>query len=157
MNARYLAIRFRPALLLLACLTLTACGGDPPESPEAEIRAWVATGQSLAEEKERRSLMDMISPSYRDARGNERDDIEDMFRVYFLRQNNISLLTSIEEIRVFGDTAAELDMIVGMAGTNDGVLGFSADAYKFEMELVREDDEWILIAARWGEVGAEVR
>ena len=156
MNAETIAIRFRPALLMSVCFALAACG-DPPESPEAEIRAWVADGQSLAEEKERRSLVDMISPSYRDARGNERDDIENMFRVYFLRQNSIELLTSIEDIRVFGDTAAELDMTVGMAGTNEGVLGFSANAYNFEMELVREDDEWILISARWGEVGGEIR
>lgn len=156
MIAKTIAIRFRLGPLVLACFALAACG-DPPESPEAEIRAWVATGQRLAEEKERRSLLDMISPSYRDARGNERDDVENMLRVYFLRQNHIELLTSIEDIRVFGDTAAELDMTVGMAGTNDGVLGFSANAYNFEMELVREDDEWILISARWGEVGAEVR
>lgn len=156
MNAQSIASRFRPASLMLACILVAACG-DPPESPEAEIRAWVATGQGLAEEKDRRSLMDMISPSYRDARGYERDDIENMFRAYFLRQNNIELITSIDDIRVFGDTAAELDLTVGMAGTNDGVLGFSANAYNFEMELVREDDEWILISARWGEVGGEIR
>jgi len=156
MIAASVATRIRPVALMLACCVLAACG-DPPESPEAEIRAWVANGQRLAEEKDRRSLMDMISPSYRDARGNERGDIENMFRVYFLRQNTIELLTSIEDIRVFGDTAAELDMTVGMAGTNDGVLGFSANAYNFEMELVRDDDEWTLISARWGEVGDEVR
>lgn len=155
MNARTIPIRFRPAAFFFACFALAACG-DPPESPEAEIRAWVANGQSLAEEKERRSLVDMISPAYRDTRGNERDDIENMFRLYFLRQNNIELLTSIEDIRVFGDTAAELDLTVGMAGTNDGVFGFSANAYNFEMELVREDDEWLLISARWGEVGGEI-
>jgi hypothetical protein len=141
---------------MLACFVLAACG-DPPEPPEVEIRAWVAKGQILAEEKDRRSLMDMISPSYRDARGHERGDIENMFRVYFLRQNSIELLISIEDVRVFGDTAAEVDMTVGMAGTNDGVLGFSASAYNFEMELVREDEEWKLLAARWGEVGGEIR
>lgn len=156
MNAKTIAIRVRAVLFLLACSALAACG-DPPESPEAEIRAWVKNGQRLAEEKERRPLLNMVSPSYRDARGNERDDIENMLRVYFLRQNNIELLTSIQDIRVLGDTAAELDMTVGMAGTNDGVLGFSANAYSFEMELVREDDEWILISARWGEVGSEAR
>ena len=80
-----------------------------------------------------------------------------MFRVYFLRQNSIELLISIEDVRVFGDTAAEVVMTVGMAGTNDGVLGFSASAYNFEMELVREDEEGKLLAARWGEVGGEIR
>ena len=149
-------IQMRQLLMFCTLLALTACG-DEPESPEAEIRAWVATGQRLAEEKDRGALVDMISPDYRDSRGNERDDIENLFRIYFLRQNHIELFTRINEIRVFGATAAELDLTVGMAGTNDGVLGFSADAYNFEMELIREDDDWLLISGRWGEVGDEVR
>ena len=143
------------ALILLLCGALSACG-DPPSSPEEAIRAWVALGQQHAEEKDRNGMIDMISPAYADARGNERDDIENMFRLYFLRQHSIELLTSIEAIEVFGETAAQLDLTVGMAGTNDGVLGFSANAYNFEMELVREGDDWLLISARWGEVGGEI-
>jgi hypothetical protein len=155
MKLKTTGIALRTTLILWAGLALAACS-SPPGSPEAEIRAWVAEGQRLAEEKERNALVDMISPAYRDGRGNERDDVENMFRVYFMRQNNIELVTSIEDIRVFGDTAAELDLMVGMAGTNDGVLGFSANAYNFELELVREGGEWLLIAGRWGEVGGEI-
>jgi hypothetical protein len=135
---------------------LVACG-DPPTPPQEAVRAWVVEGQRLAEEKDRNALMDMISPAYADARGNERDDIENMFRIYFLRQNNIKLLTSIDDIRVFGDDAAELDLTVGMAAANEGTFGFSADAYHFEMELVRDGDDWLLIAGRWAEVGDEAR
>jgi hypothetical protein len=135
---------------------LVACG-DPPTPPQEAVRAWVLEGQRLAEEKDRNALMDMISPAYADARGNERDDIENMFRIYFLRQNNIKLLTSIDDIRVFGDDAAELDLTVGMAAANEGTFGFSADAYHFELELVRDGDDWLLIAGRWGEVGDEAR
>ena len=54
------------------------------------------------------------------------------------------------------DSAAELVLVVAMAGTNDGVFGFSADAYRFEMELEFNGDEWLLIAARWGEMGRDV-
>ena len=85
------------------------------------------------------------------------EDIENMFRLYFLRQNNIQLLTKINDIRIFGDTAAELDLTVGMAGTNDGTLGFSADAYNFELELILDGDDWILTTGRWGEVGGDMR
>lgn len=113
-------------------------------------------GQELAEAKDRRGLVDMISPAYADARGNSRDDIENLFRLYFLRQNNIQLITSIDDVRVIGDSAAELELTVGMAATNEGVLGFSADAYKFEMELVRDSDDWLLISGRWGEVGGDI-
>lgn len=155
MMLRTTEIALRTAVTLWAGCVLSGCG-DPPDSPETEIRAWVAEGQRLAEQKQRNALVNMISPAYQDSRGNTRDDIENMFRIYFLRQNAIELLTSIDDIRIFGDTAAELDLTVGMAGTNDGALGFSADAYRFELELVREDDEWLLLAARWGGIGDEV-
>jgi len=138
------------------CL-LAACGGSADTGPEAQLRAWVEAGVAAAEARERRELLSMISPAYTDARGNDRDAIGDMLRIYFLRQNNIKLLTSIEEIRVFADTAAELTMTVGMAGTNDGTFGFSADAYRFAFELEHGDDEWQLISARWGELGEELR
>ena len=48
-------------------------------------------------------------------------------------------------------------MTVGMAGTNDSVMGLSADAYRFELELEKDADEWQLISARWGELGEEMR
>ncbi len=142
--------------LSVVLMALCACS-EPPSEPEEELRAWVAAGAEAAENKERRSLVGMISASYADARGNERDDIENLLRVYFLRQNAIGLLPNIEEISVYGDTAAEIVMTVGMAGTNDGVFGFSADAYRFELELEKDGDDWQLLAARWGELGDEAK
>lgn len=138
------------ALLLGAC-------GDSPTAPEEELRAWVAAGIEAAENEKRRALVDMISPSYTDGRGYERDDIDKLLRAYFFRQDRISLLPHIEEVTVYDATAAELVVTVGMAGTNDGVLGFSADAYRFAFELEKQADEWQLISARWGELGHELQ
>ena len=135
---------------------LAACGG-PGSAPEEELRAWVAEGIDAAGNKERRELVGMISSAYKDARGNERSDIDNMLRVYFLRQHKVALLSNIEEITVYDETAAKVVLKVGMAGTNDGVLGFSADAYRFALELEKDGDEWLLIAARWGELGDELR
>jgi hypothetical protein len=142
--------------LTVAALALGACGG-PASEPEEELRAWVAEGMEAARNKERRQLVGMISSSYADARGNERGDIENLLRVYFLRMSNIKLLSTIEEITVYDDTAAEIITTLGMAGTHDGVMGFSADAYRFELELEKDSDEWQLIAARWGELGDELQ
>ena len=147
--------RVRLAVLGLAFSSLLACGGAATP-PEEALRAWVAEGRERAEEKDRRGLVGMISPAYHDARGNRRDDIENLFRVYFLRQHNIRLVTNIDDIRIFGDSAAELDLTVGMMASNDGVLGFGADAYAFEMELVREGEDWLLISGRWGEIGGDI-
>ena len=95
-------------------------------------------------------MLARVSPGYADARGYDKDRLDKLLRVYFLRQNAIKLLVSIQDIRIFGDT---VDLTVALPGTNDRALGFSASAYKFELELVRDDDDWQLIAARWGELG----
>jgi len=139
----------------LVFLLASACGG-PEEGPEEAIRAWVVAGHKAAEAKDRSSLLDMISPAYEDSRGNSREDIGNMMRFYFLRQDKVVLITHVDELDVIDDSAAELVLQVGMAGSNDNALGFSADAYRFEMELVRDGDDWLLIAARWGGLGNDV-
>jgi hypothetical protein len=151
-------IRFTRMLFTVGTVAaLASACGDPPSAPEEELRAWVAAGVEAAESERRRVLVDMISPSYADSRGYDRERIDEVLRVYFFRQDRISLLPRIEEITVYDTTAAKIVMTVGMAGTNDGVLGFSADAYRFAFELEKDADEWQLISARWGELGDELR
>ena len=133
-----------------------ACGG-PASAPEEELRQWVSAGQAAAEAKERRALINMISPAYADVRGRDRDAIEAKLRFYFFRQDSVKLLTTIEAIRVIGDTAAEVDMTVAMTGKNDSALGFSVSAYRFELELAKDDDQWRLISSRYGQLGEEMQ
>ena len=153
--AEFTARRARFVAAGLVFLLTAACGG-PEEGPEEAIRAWVEAGHKAAEAKDRGSLLDMISPAYTDSRGNSREDIGNMMRFYFLRQDKVVLITHVDELDVIDDSAAELVLQVGMAGSNDNALGFSADAYRFEMELVRDGDDWLLIAARWGGLGSDV-
>ena len=140
----------------LCCLLLAGCS-EPAGTPEEGVRAWVDKGVELAKEKNLDEKKCPWSVGWLDPDGgNDRDAIEDMFRFYFLRAGDIALLTRIEELVVHGDSAAELLLTVGMAGRSDGVLGFSADAYRFEMELEREGADWLLIGARWAELGEEL-
>lgn len=142
--------------MLIVALTCIGACGKPETEPEQQIRAWLQQGQTAAEAKQRRTLVGMISPAYADARGNDRDDLETMLRIFFLRQNTVSLVTSIKDIRVSDESAAEVGMTVGMAGTNDGALGFSASVYRFSLELQRDDEDWKLISATWGRLGDEM-
>ncbi len=142
--------------LSLMILLLSACGGSAAD-PEAALREWVARGEAAVEEKDRGGLLDLISADYADSRGNDHEKIGEIFRAYFFRQQSIALLIDIDDVTLYGDSAAQLTMTVGMAGTNGGALGFSADAYQFELELHKADDEWLLIGARWGEFGGEFR
>ena len=155
---RYFTALCRRALAIALIGTLCACGGPANETgPEEEVRAWLAQGVAAAENKERRALVAMISPAYADARGNDRDRIDNIIRAYFFRMNSVELLPAVEEITIIGETAAKLLVTVGMAGGHDGVFGFSADAYRFSLELEKSGSDWQLISARWGQLGEELR
>lgn len=141
---------------LAASLFVVSCGGAAV-GPEEALRAWVDDMERAAEDKDRGAMLEKISASYADARGNSRNDLGDTLRVYFLRQQSLAFVSSIDEIEVSGETAAEILLTVAMAGTNDGTFGLSADAYRFELELENVDSEWFLIGARWGELGHDLR
>lgn len=143
-----------PAVTLFGLLA--ACSESSP-GPEAEVRNWIERGATAAESRERDTLMDMISPAYVDSRGYDRARLGDILRFYFLRMDAIELITSVDEVNVIGDSAAEVRVTVGMAGKHDGVLGFSADAYQFAFELEKGGSDWRLISARWGELGKELK
>lgn len=136
----------------LICALLAACG-EPQGTAEQAVRAWVADGEAAVESKDRRGLVDMISASYADARGNERKDIGNMMRFYFLRQQNVMVLTKIDQVTMHSDSAADVSLTVGLAATNSATIDLSADAFRFELELEHDGDDWLLIGARWGELG----
>lgn len=146
----------RDFLLMALLLFVGACGRESI-GPEQELRDWVARGEAAVEARDRRELLAMISPAYADARGNDRDRIGDILRAYFFRMNSIQLVMAVEEVTVIGNSAAEMRVTAGMAGGHDGVLGFSADAYRFVLELEKNGDEWELLSARWGALGDDLR
>ena len=74
-----------------------------------------------------------------------------------MRQESVALLTKIDSIEMMGDDAALVNVTVGMAGTDANSIGVSANAYNFEFELENPGDEWMLIGARWGRVGRDMR
>lgn len=139
--------------LLTATILAAGCGGDEV-GPEAEIRAWIEAMQDDAENERRREILSRISEGYTDRRGNDKESINNALRAWFLRKDGITTLVNIEDIEVVADTAANVRLTVGMAGTGAGRFGISADAYRFELELGDGDDGWELLSARWGELGA---
>ncbi len=147
----------RILIFSLICAFLTGCGGGPEAGPEEALRAWVDAAEAAAEDKDRQGLLALIAENYADSRGNDYQQVGNMLRYYFLRQKNVGFVTNINDIAVMGDTAALINLTVVMAGTNANALGVRADAYNFELELENTDDEWMLIGARWGEVGGKMR
>ncbi len=151
------------SIAALALLLLAAGCGPPAGTPEEQLRQWVAVTETAAENKARGDILELVAAPYNDARGNTREDVDKLLKLYFLRQDRIVLLTSVDSIDVHGGTAATLTVTVGMAGTGgDAALGLSADAWRFELELEARDTpasyaDWQLYSARWGELGSPPR
>lgn len=145
----------RLSLAALTGFALAGCGPEP--DAEREIREWLARGEAAVAAEDRRELMRMVAPTYADSRGNDREEIDRVLRLLFLRQDDIKLLTRVSAIDVYGDSAAEVRLTTGVAGSNQSRPGFRAEALRFELELEHNGNDWQLIAARWSELGDELR
>jgi len=139
----------------MICASLVACGA-PASEPEEALRQWVADAEAAAEDRDRRGLVAMVSENYADGRGNNRDAVNNLLRLYFLRQKSVVLVMKIDELTVIDETAAQLLVTAAGVGTTTRALGVNADSYQFSLELEKSDDEWMLIGARWGEPGQEL-
>ena len=139
----------------MICVYLAACG-SPTTGPEDALRQWVADAEAAAEDLDRRGLVALVSDNYADGRGNNRDAVNNLLRLYFLRQKSVTLVMKIDKLTVIDETAAELLVTAAGVGTTTRALGINADAYQFALELERDDGEWMLIGARWGEAGQEL-
>ena len=134
----------------MAAALLGACSAPSP--PEEAVRAWLEAAETAVEERDRGRLIEMIAEHYVDAHGNDRDAVDQRLRLYFLRNRNILIASTIEELEIVGGTAAHVVLTAGLAGTDANAFGLRADAYRFDLELVEEDGEWLLIGADWSEL-----
>jgi hypothetical protein len=139
----------------ILCVLMTACGG-PSTEPEEALRQWIAEAEAAAEDLDRRGLVSMVSGRYADARGNDREAVDRLLRLYFLRQKSVVLVVKIDKLTVMDETAAEVLVTAAGVGMTTRALGVNADSYQFLLELEKEGDEWMLIGARWGEPGQEL-
>lgn len=142
-------------IALLPCLLLVACG-SPDDTPEAKLREWIAAMELAAEERDRAAIVDRIAEHYSDAHGNRRQDIDKTLLGYFLRRKDVTVLSTINDITVTGGSVANVSLIAAIAANSTESMNLNADAYRFELELEKAGDDWLLIGARWGQVGEDV-
>ena len=137
-----------PAAIALA-LCAAGCGTT---DPEAEIFERLAAAEEAAEARDTGFFADLIGVSYRDARGNGRDELLRAVRGYFLANQRIEVVSRVDEVVLEGADAARAVVHAGLVGRRTGaalLAGVDADLYRFELELVNDDGEWRVIGAEW--------
>lgn len=145
--------------IMSACLVLffSACGDEV--SPEDQVRQFLAEGVSAAESRDVLALRSLVSQRYSDASGRDKRAVVALATAYFLRKKNIHLFTKISDIRFPAEKQAEVELYIAMSGSSvtgkETLLDFRASLYLFDLELIREDDGWLLQKAAWRHVSAE--
>lgn len=144
-------------ILLLLVLMLLACGDK--QSPEEQVRQFIATGKAAAEERDVIGLSELISESYGDQSRRDRRAVVGLVTGYFLRHKRIHLFTQIDEIRFLTEQSANVKLYVAMAGTPvsgaQALIDVRADLYQFDLMLINENDEWRLLKANWQRANIE--
>jgi hypothetical protein len=147
----------RPAILVLLAAGIVAACGPGDADPDAAVRELLAAAEVAAEARDTGFFRDVIAASYRDSRGNDREQVINLIRGYFLTHMNVEVVSRVEQIQLAGGDAAEAVLHVGLAGRRTGqslLGGIGADLYRLELELVRADRDWQIIGATWdGAIG----
>ena len=72
---------------------------------------------------------------------------------YFLRNKSIYLLVQIERIDLNDPHRPRVTLYTAMAGKPfadvEALLELRAALYRFDLELIQEEDEWRVVSGRW--------
>lgn len=137
------------ALGLVSALAVLATGCGAAD-PEAEIRALLAAAEEAAEARDVGFFSGVLADGYRDARGNDRNEMLRRLRGYFIANQRIEILSRVDEIVVEGDGSARAVVHAGMVGRRAGaelIDGIDADLYRFELTLVNDGAGWQVASA----------
>ncbi len=134
-------------------LVVAACS-RPADSPETEIRQFIARAQVAGEERNMRDLRALIADDYTDAQGRDRKAVEHLIRLHVLRHQSVHLFTRIRDIVLTDPDHATVSVAAAMAGrpvtSADQLIGLSADLYRFDFALIRRGrDDWQVLRATW--------
>jgi hypothetical protein len=155
---RHLAAAVRaPALvtvLAAGLLALAAC--SRPDSPEAELRAVIATAKEAAEARDASALFDLIAPDYRDAQGYGADELKRYIRGWLIAHQSVRLLTRVNSLEFPAEDLAQAQVTVAMLGREadaENAWDLAADVYEFDLTLAREGGDWRVTRAAWRRAG----
>jgi hypothetical protein len=144
----------RAAVLLVIALCAPLSCARKPDSPDAQVRALVSQAETAAEGRDLAALKQMISPSYGDQLGQDRQAIMQLLAYYFLHNQSIHLLTRVHAIAFPEPKRAEVTLYVAMAGRPiprvEELAGLRADLYRFEIQASDQGNgDWKVVRAAW--------
>ena len=140
----------RIILFSLILLLIQACSDD--SSPEDQIRRFIDSGVQAAEARSADDLSEHLHANFIDQQGHNDKQLARLLRAYFFRHKNIHLFSRIDNIEMLSANQASVSLYVAMASSVisdvSALSSLSARIYRFELQLIKQDD-WLLRHASW--------
>lgn len=122
------------AAVTLAVISLSACGAR--SSDEEKVRELFAGVEAAAEDRDASDVLAFVADDYEDANGNDKTQLRNFLRGYFLANSKIELLVSIESLEFPADGLAQAEVTVTRVSLSD------PDRLHLAVELRRTGGEW---------------
>jgi hypothetical protein len=144
-------------LLIIVCtVVLVSC---TPKTDEDQIRELMKQAGQHMENKEIFSLLDLLSDEYADFRGRDKTQTKDLVQTYFREFRGIVvhlLSTQIDGIDLDkASIRADAALSSGAAKALRRLVPVSTDNYRFQIELIKKQDRWLIRYAEWRHIGIE--
>jgi hypothetical protein len=139
-------------MVIIIALTTVGCTDQQTLSDEDKIRATLNAMEIAAEERSLSSMIEHVSSSYRDFKGNDYKEIKGLLQLQLIRNQSINIFSNIRELDVIGDSAT-VEMSVAMASRGVDLSSeanrLRADTHQFSILLVREKTNWKIQSVSW--------
>ena len=152
--------KIQTQILILALLTCAffgvSCGS---KTEEDRIRELMKEAGQHIEKKDIDGLMSLLSEDYTDFRERDKRQTQDMVQTYFSEFRGIVihvLSTRIDKIDPGGATIrTDAALSSGAAKALRKLVPVSTDNYRFDIELTKKQDRWLIRYAPWKHIGIE--
>ena len=129
------------------------------KTDEDLIRETIKEAGTHIEKKDISGLMDLLSDEYKDFRGRDKTQTQEMVQNYFREFRGIvvhMLSTRIDRIDE-GRANIRMDAALssGAAKALRRLVPVSTDNYRFQVELVKREERWSIRYAEWRYIGIE--
>jgi hypothetical protein len=144
------------SIFLSVVLVLSAASCHKP-TEEDKVRKVIIDVRKATEEKEIRTVLGLVSKSYRDPQGYDREGIKGLLAYYFFRHQKVSVFIPGFDVWISnGKAQAKFQAILSggeKTGTVSALLPEALGVYDFDVSFAKEDGEWKVTSAVWKRVG----
>jgi hypothetical protein len=142
------------ALLICYLFLVQGCSKDD-SNPVTEIKSMLAAIEEAAEERSISGVSEYLAANYQDKFHPNSQAVKRSLLGYFHRHRSIYLFSNIKQITLNEaiENRAKATVHVAMTGTQvdseEALLLLKANVYRFDLELEKQEDQWLVKTSSW--------